>query len=151
VQGAALASEIDAMNPSTPGYRVSRTGPKDAAGFITHLRETAQTDGGSAANQIRQRQAILNLDLPAELGISVEEAAGRVRAKMMVIVLPRDYSVNPEPAKRFARAAGAPVVELDSECGHLSISCISIGPIVAQFLNNPSSIPSPIMYEPASR
>jgi hypothetical protein len=135
------------MNATTPDDRVSQAGPADAARFIAQLRKNAQTDGGSAANQIRQRQAIISLDLPGELGISLEETAGRMRANMMVIVSPQDHMVNPEPAERFAQTIRVPVVELDSPCGHLSISCISIGPIVAQFLANPSSVQSQTLRE----
>jgi homoserine O-acetyltransferase len=150
-RGPALAAEIDAMNASTPGYRVSQTAPQYAAGFIAQVRKNAPTDGGSAANQIRQRQAIVSLDLPAELGVSLEETAAIVRAKMMVIVSPEDHVVNPEPAERFAKAIGAPVVELDSLCGHMSMSCVSIGPIVAQFLDRPSSVHSQTLHEAAGR
>jgi homoserine O-acetyltransferase len=146
-KGPALAAEIDSMNVTSPGYRVSHTAPQDSAAFLAELRKNAKTDGGSAANQIRQRQAILSLDLPAELGISLEETAKRVRAKMMVIVSPQDHMVNPEPAERFAKAIGAPVVELDTPCGHNSVGCISVGPIVAQFLSDPSSVRSQTLHE----
>jgi len=55
---------------------------------------------------------------------------------------PEDHTVNPGPALEFARVIGAPVVKLDSPCGHLSLSCISVGPTVAQFLASPSSVHS---------
>jgi homoserine O-acetyltransferase len=147
-KGPALAAEIDSMNVTSPGYRVSHTGPRDSAAFLAELRKNAPTDGGSAANQIRQRQAILSLDLPAELGIALEETARRVRAKTMVIVSLQDHMVNPEPADRFAKSIGAPVVELDTPCGHNSLGCISIGPVVAQFLSDPSSVRSQTLHEP---
>jgi hypothetical protein len=63
-----------------------------------------------------------------------------VHAKMLVIISPEDHTVNPGPALAFAEAIGAPVVTLDSACGHNSPSCISTGPIVAKFLVDPGSV-----------
>jgi len=37
---------------------------------------------------------------------------------------------------------GAAVLTLDSPCGHLSLDCISAGPIVAKFLADPASVQS---------
>ncbi|MGA7063446.1 MAG: hypothetical protein WBY69_19735, partial [Candidatus Acidiferrales bacterium] len=57
----------------------------------------------------------------------------------LVIISPEDHTVNPASALAFAAAIGAPVVTLDSACGHNSPSCISVGPIVAKFLEVPGS------------
>jgi hypothetical protein len=100
-------------------------------------------------DQIRQRQAIMVLDIPRELGVPLDQAAGRVSSKMLVIVSPEDHTVNPGPALEFASAIGAAVVKLDSPCGHRSLSCISVGPTVAQFLASPSSVRSEILRDPS--
>jgi homoserine O-acetyltransferase len=90
------------------------------------------------------------LDIPAELGVAtLEQAATRVHAKLLVIVSPEDHMVTPEPAMKFAAAAGAPLVKLDSPCGHLSPGCISVGPTVARFLTDPASVHSETLQEPA--
>jgi homoserine O-acetyltransferase len=68
-------------------------------------------------------------------------------AKMLIFIPTQDHLVNPEPARRFAVAAGAPVISLDSPCGHLSFACISVGPIVAQFLADPSSVHTQTLHE----
>jgi homoserine O-acetyltransferase len=136
------------MNLMTPDYRVAKTNPQYFDKFIGDITKVAKTDAGSAANQIRQRQAIISLDLPHELGLSLEQTAKRVRAKMLVIVSPEDHMVNPRPAEQFAKAIGAPVVELDSPCGHLSFTCISLGPLVSQFLSDPSSVRSQTLHDP---
>ena len=74
--------------------------------------------------------------------MTLEQAAGKVRAKLLVIVSPEDHMVTPEPAISFAAAARAPIVKLDSPCGHLALSCISVGPTVARFLADPGSVAS---------
>jgi predicted alpha/beta hydrolase family esterase len=75
------------------------------------------------------------------------EAAKKVRAKLLVIVSPQDHMVNPIPAQQFAAAIGAPVITLDSPCGHLALDCISAGPIVVKFLADPAAVHSQTLHE----
>ena len=146
-RGLALSAEIDSMNVTSPDYRVTHTSPKDFDAFVAGVRKNAKGDAGSASDAIRQRQAILSFDLPAELGVTMEQVAKRVRAKMLIFVSPEDLMVNPNPAIQFAKAIGAPVVTLDSSCGHQSFTCISVGPVVAQFLADPASVHDQTMRE----
>jgi homoserine O-acetyltransferase len=149
-RGLALSAEIDSMNVTTPGYRVAHTAPKDFDVFAAAIRKSVGGGAGAASDQIRQRQAIISLDLPGELGVSLEEAAKKVQTKMLIFVPTQDHMVNNSPALQFAKELGAPVVELDSPCGHLSFTCISTGPTVAQFLADPSSVHSQTMHDTAS-
>ncbi|HEY6944167.1 MAG TPA: alpha/beta fold hydrolase [Candidatus Acidoferrum sp.] len=141
-RGLALGQEIDSMNLSSPAYRVAQTSPEGFDAFLAEIRKNARGDGGAACDRIRQRQAIIALDIPGELGVTLEQATAKVRAKLLIIVSPQDHMVNPEPALKFAAAAHAPVVKLDSPCAHLSLSCISVGPTVAHFLADPDSVAS---------
>jgi len=144
-----LVEEIGSMNLTTPEYRVAQTKPDGLNGLISEIRNSARGDGGNAYDRIRQRQAIMSLDIPAELGVAtLEQAAAKVHAKLLVIVSPEDHMVTPEPAMKFAAAAGAPLVKLDSPCGHLSPGCISVGPTVARFLADPASVHSETLQEP---
>src|SRR5881398_1197792 len=143
-----LVEEIGSMNLTTPDYRVAQTKPDGLNALITEIRNSSRGDGGNACDRIRQRQAIMALDIPAELGVTtLEQAATKVRAKLLVIVSPEDHMVTPEPAMQFAAAAGAPLVKLDSPCGHLSPGCISVGPTVARFLADPASVHSETLQE----
>jgi homoserine O-acetyltransferase len=150
-RGPALSAEIDSMNLTSPTYRVKQTSPKDFTPLVGSLKKRVRADAGTAWDQIRQRQAIISFDLPGELGLSLDQIAKQVRTKMLVIVSPEDHMVNPGPALQFASDLGAPVVELDSPCGHLSFTCISVGPVVAQFLADPSSVHSQTLREGAGR
>ena len=145
-----LVEEIGSMNLTTPDYRVAHTKPDGLNELLTEIRNSARGDGGNACDRIRQRQAIMALDIPAELGVAtLEQAAPKIHAKLLVIVSPQDHMVTPEPTMKFATAAGAPLVQLDSPCGHLSPGCISVGPTVARFLADPSSVHSETLHEPA--
>ncbi|HKW32771.1 MAG TPA: hypothetical protein VJN92_07185 [Candidatus Acidoferrum sp.] len=144
-----LVEEIGSMNLSTPDYRVAQTRPDGLNALLTEIRNSARGDGGNACDRIRQRQAIMALDIPAELGVpTLEQVVPKVHAKLLVIVSPEDHMVTPEPAMEFAEAAGAPLVKLDSPCGHLSPGCISVGPTVARFLVDPASAHSETLHEP---
>lgn len=149
-RGFALSEEIGSMNATSPTYRVTHTSPEDFDMFLAEIRKNAKGDGGTASDQIRQRQAIIALDIPAEFGMTLGQVAKRVRAKFLIIVSPQDHMVNPTPALEFAATAGAPVVSLDSACGHLSFTCISLGPTVARFLADPTSVHSETLRDPSN-
>ena len=144
-RGIALKEEIGSLNVTSPAYRVAHTDPEKFASFLSDLRKSARGTAGDAANAIRQREAIIALDIPKEFGATMESAAARVRAKLLVIVSPEDHMVTPEPALQFAKFAGASVIQLDSPCGHLSFTCISVGPWVAKFLADPGSVTSMVL------
>jgi len=146
-RGLTVAEEIGQMNLTSPEYRVAHTAPKDFDGYMTELRKGAGGDGGVACDFIRQREAIIALDIPAELGVSLADAAKKVHARLLVIVSPQDHMVNPTPAREFAAAAGAPVISLDSSCGHISFDCISVGPTVAKFLADPVSVRTETLHD----
>jgi homoserine O-acetyltransferase len=139
-RGFAVYSEIDSMNVTSPPYRVAHTSPKEFDAFLAKTDKEALGNAAAACDAIRQRQAIMSLDIPGEYGETLEQTAKRVRAKMLVMVSPEDHMVNPEPAVAFANAIGAPVVLLDSDCGHSSLDCIAVGPTVAKFLADPASV-----------
>jgi homoserine O-acetyltransferase len=150
-RGFALSEEIGSMNATSPAYRVAHTSPKDFDAFVGEIRKNARGDGGTASDQIRQRQAIIALDIPGELSMTLEQAAKRVRAKLLIVVSPQDHVVNPRPALEFAAALNAPVVNLDSPCGHQSFTCISLGPTVASFLADPKSVHSETLQNSRDR
>jgi len=147
-RGLPLSEEIGSMNSTSPDYRVQHTSPGEFDTFLTEIREGAKGDGGTASNQIRQREAIMSLDVAGEFAVTLAEAAKRVHAKLLVVVSPEDHTVNPTPAMEFAAAIGAPVVKLESPCGHQSPSCVSLGPMVARFLADPSTGRSETLRDP---
>jgi homoserine O-acetyltransferase len=149
-RGFGVFSEIGAMANSSPGYRVAHTAPGDFAAFLAKTRSSETSNAAGACNVIRQRQAINSLDIPGEFGVTMEQAAQRIHAKLLVIVSPEDHTVNPTTAIAFAHAISAPVVLLDSDCGHNSPSCISTGPVVARFLADPASVQSMTLHETAA-
>ena len=146
-RGFAISEEIGQMNLTSPAYRVAHTAPNDFNAYVADLKKRAVEDGGAAWNQIRQREAIIAMDIAGEYGVTLAEAAKKVRAKVLVIISPEDHLVNPIPAQRFGEAIGAPIVAMDSPCGHISPDCISVGPTVAKFLVDPASVHSETLHD----
>jgi homoserine O-acetyltransferase len=146
-KGFGLYSEINSMNITSPEYRVNQTSAAQFESFLEKTRKTCLGDASAACNAIRQRQAIISLDIPKEFGMTMEEFEKKSKAKPLVFASPEDDMVNQAPALYFASGAGAPVITLDSACGHRSSSCLSIGPIVAQFLADPASVKSTTLYD----
>lgn len=146
VSGFGVFSEIGSMANSSPAFRVAQTKPEQSATFLAKTRSSETSNAAGACNVIRQRQAIIALDVAGEFSMTLEQVAKRVHAKMLVIISPEDHTVNPSPALAFAEAIGAPVMTLDSACGHNSPSCISTGPIVAKFLADPGSAKSVTLH-----
>ena len=89
-----------------------------------------------ANDKIRQAQAMMSLDVSRDFGGSLERAARAVKAKVLVVVSRFDHVVTPEPATEFAALLGAPLLVLESDCGHLATSCESqrVGEAVTKFL-----------------
>ena len=146
-RGFAISEEIGQMNLTSPAYRVAHTAPNDFNAYVADLKKRAVEDGGAAWNQIRQREAIIAMDLPGEYRVTLAEAAKKVHAKVLVIMSPQDHLVNPIPAQRFGEAIGVPIIAMDSPCGHISPDCISVGPTVSRFLVDPASVHSETLHD----
>jgi homoserine O-acetyltransferase len=87
-------------------------------------------------DQIRQAQAIMDLDITRAFEGSMDRAARAIRADLMVVSTWQDREVNPKPAFELARISRAEVLELDGRCGHQSPSCerATLWAAVARFL-----------------
>ncbi|HEX6046316.1 MAG TPA: alpha/beta fold hydrolase [Pyrinomonadaceae bacterium] len=121
---------------STPDdYNRRKTREQAVAEFEKAGRDTKRFD---ANDKIRQTQAMMQLDVSREFGGSLERAAKAVKAKLLVVVAKRDHVVTPGPASEFASFAGAKLLELQGDCGHLATGCESkrLNEAVADFLRD---------------
>lgn len=120
VAGMRTVADIQALNLTTPQYRVAQTSPAEFAQFLSQTeQETIRSF--DANNWVRQLQAMLSHDVAA--GGALEQAAAKVRARLLVVVGLQDHMVNPQPALAFAGLVKAETLELGSDCGHLSPDC----------------------------
>jgi homoserine O-acetyltransferase len=122
------------MHLTTPAHYARTHSPDQfAAGY-----EAYYTKGilpFDANDWLSQLEAMIDHDV-AHAG-SMEEAEKRVKAHVLVVVAAQDHMVNPQPAEDFAKAIGAKVFVLDSDCGHISTGCEvgKLAPIVRAFLS----------------
>ena len=82
-------------------------------------------------DRIRQIEAMMNHDVSAPFGGSMERAAAAAKAQVLVIVSISDHMVTPGPALEFAQMLHAEVLELRDNCGHLAPGC-EIGKVGAE-------------------
>jgi homoserine O-acetyltransferase/O-succinyltransferase len=82
-----------------------------------------------------QLEAMMHHDIAH--GGTLNDAAKKVKAKVLVIIGAQDRMVNPQPALDFAALLGAKTLVLNSDCGHLSFGCESAKtyPAVRAFLD----------------
>lgn len=122
------------LNLTTP-VNFARTHP--AAEFARDYAKWESTGilPFDANDWVTQLEAIIHLDVGH--GASLEAAAKRVRAKVLVVSSAQDHMVNPEPALNFARLIGAKTFILRGDCGHIANGCESatLNPIVRAFLD----------------
>ncbi len=74
-------------------------------------------------NRLRQLRAMIGHDISAQYGYSLEKAAERISAKLLIVVATKDRVVVPEPAEQFAHLCGGKLLELDSDCAHGAFYC----------------------------
>lgn len=120
------------LNLWTPAAHVDKRKTDEYAGYIADTEKRyAEIQPYDWACQLR---AMLGQDVAP--GETLEAAAKKVKAKMMIVVATQDHMVNPAAATQFANAIGAPLVELTGPCGHMATSCESakIAAFVRSFL-----------------
>jgi homoserine O-acetyltransferase/O-succinyltransferase len=115
-----LEFEYGEMLLNTPTQYNRTHAREQVSESLAKAKDAVTTD---ANNKIRQVEAMMGLDVSNHLGGSMERAAASVKAKVFVIVATYDHVVTPEPARKFAALLHAPILELDSDCGHLGPSC----------------------------
>ncbi len=88
-----------------------------------------------ANDWIAQLEACLHQDIAH--GGTLEAAAKRVKARVLIISSAQDHMVNPGPPLHFARMIGAKTLVLRGDCGHLATGCeaATLDPQVRAFLD----------------
>ncbi len=102
---------------------------------LAKAKDAKTTD---ANDKIRQAEAMMAIDVSGPFGGSMQRAAAAVKAKVFVIVATYDHVVTPQPARDFAALLHAPLLELDSDCGHSASACegAKVDSAVAAFLRD---------------
>jgi homoserine O-acetyltransferase/O-succinyltransferase len=113
--GRLLLGELGAILLTTPAHYNQQM---DRQQVFASIEKFKHDEGFDANNHIRQGQAVMDFDVAAPFGGSMESAAAAVKAKALVITSARDYVANPARATEFARLLHAEVLELQNDCGH---------------------------------
>jgi homoserine O-acetyltransferase/O-succinyltransferase len=122
------------MNLTTPSH-YAREFSREAFGAHYEDYRTSGATEFDANDRLYQLEAMIGHDVAH--GGSLEEAAKRVHAKVLVVAAQQDHMVNPAPALEFAKLLGAQTLLLTSDCGHLAPGCEAdkLNPVVRAFLD----------------
>jgi homoserine O-acetyltransferase len=128
------ADAIHSMNLMTPaGYARENPPDKFNAEYTGYFKKGILPF--DANDWLAQLEAMIHHDVAH--GGSLDEAAKKVKAKALVVVVAQDHMVNPKPALDFAAQIGARILVLDSDCGHLApfrCKASETNPAVREFL-----------------
>lgn len=128
---------LTTLNVRTPRWVVENwTLPEVKAQFEKfYAGEPSIFTNQNFASQIR---AMLLHDVSKAYGGNLQDAARRVKAQSLVIVVKTDHMVNPTSAIQFADLIHAQKIVLDDPCGHLGIGCNlkKVAEMIANFLEN---------------
>jgi homoserine O-acetyltransferase len=119
VWGPEALAAVLALIALTPEYDRSHLSRADAEGALGQAKEILARR--NLTDWARQIKAMMGHDIYG--GASDKEAAGAIRAKLLLVVDRRDPLVDPGPSLALARAARAETLELESECGHFAVLC----------------------------
>jgi len=129
-----LVATINSLASQTPQYRVQHTTTEEFGSFLeSHYSKFSQNfNADDWASQLR---AIMAHDSTVPYNGSLPKAAAVVQADVLIITSSQDHMVNPAPALEFARLINAEVFQLNSDCGHLAVSCEldKVSEVISQF------------------
>jgi hypothetical protein len=91
-----------------------------------------------ANDWLAQLDAMIHHDVAR--GGKIEDAAKRVKAKVLVVAAAQDHMVNPKPALDFAALIGARTLVLDSDCGRHNLAEVGNAGEPAQHLRRSVTI-----------
>ncbi|MDO9548434.1 MAG: alpha/beta fold hydrolase [Candidatus Marinimicrobia bacterium] len=117
-----LANIMTELFGHTPEYVVEKH-PRDEfkeylAGF-----DREPSEQFTSWNKTSQIRAMQHHNIFRHFGGSEEAAAQAITAELLIIVSATDLTVNPIPARKFAKILGCDIIVLDNNCGHLAIGC----------------------------
>jgi homoserine O-acetyltransferase len=107
---------------NSPDYHARLT-PRDSVPGILARLDGVPLPAPIAHNLASQIHAMIDHNVAAPYGDSLERAAARVQADVLVIVTAQDHVVTPGPALEFAELLKAETVVLPSDCGHNGLRC----------------------------
>ncbi|MDH4049595.1 MAG: alpha/beta fold hydrolase [Gammaproteobacteria bacterium] len=129
-----LIAALDNLVTYTPQYIVRNIPVSDYQAYINGAVASIRQYG--LQNRVPQLRAMIRHDISSDYGGSMQKAADRLQARLLIVVSPQDHMVTPQPSKEFSQMAGAAFHELPGDCGHIAVACEKdeLTRIVSEFL-----------------
>lgn len=133
-----LLSVINQLTLWTPAYFVENVSPEALPEFLRSSGEGYSSF--DADDYVLQLDAMIGQDVAGPTEADRLRYIESVVAKVLIIGVPGDHMVNPEPGKMMAALIAADYFEIDSNCGHMGSTCEAdrVARRVHQFLSSDS-------------
>jgi homoserine O-acetyltransferase len=130
----ATVEAIQGMNLTTPARYARDVPPEKFAAAESDYQKKGILPF-DANDWLAQLEAMIHHDVAH--GGQTDDAARRVKARVLVVAGTQDHMVNPRPALDFAALIHARTLLLESDCGHLALFCEAdkVNPAVRDFLD----------------
>ena len=115
---------IGFLTGNSPDYH-ARVSPRDSIPGIISRMDNQVFAVPIAQNLAVQIRAMIGHNVAAQYDDSLQRAAARIQADVLVIVTPEDHVVTPAPALEFAEVLGTEAIQLPNDCGHNGLRCDS--------------------------
>jgi homoserine O-acetyltransferase/O-succinyltransferase len=117
-----MSSNVGLLNLRTPSYWLRTLEPSDVDSLM--LAQQASTlQVIKPEDYLCQLNAMIKHDVYKSSGKPVSAMKEIIRTNTLMIVYKSDQMVNPNPSVELANVIGASLVQLDNDCGHLSMFC----------------------------
>lgn len=126
----AVLSRVGLLSLFTPDYFLEQVPVAELDKFV----EDSDASYGTldVNDYVSQLDAMIDHEILTDSDESVAAYVRGVAADVLVVGAPTDHMVNQAPARRVARALGAPYFTLDSNCGHVASSSCELESVSAQ-------------------
>ena len=117
-----MASNVDLLHVFTPAYW-HHIAKQEKVDSILLAQQTDFVKQLKPEDRFCQLKAMITQDIYKASGKTIADMKEQIKAKTLIIVSKSDYLCNPQSSVDLAKAIGATILELDSNCGHIGFMC----------------------------
>jgi homoserine O-acetyltransferase/O-succinyltransferase len=117
-----MVSNINLLNSFSPSYWL-HSAKQQKVDSIMLARQTDLLKKTKPEDYLCQVNAIITQDIYQSSGKTIADMKEYIKAKTLIIVSKSDHLVNPQSSIDLAKAIGATLLELNTDCGHSGALC----------------------------
>lgn len=129
-----ILSPLNLLTLMTPNYMVENVAPAALTAYVEDSSKGYEAFDWN--DYVAQLEAMIDHDLLGADKVCLADYVSTVQADVLIIGVPSDHMVNPNPGRTLAPKIGAEYFSVQSNCGHIGSGCESeaVAARVADFL-----------------